>query len=108
MEITLKKISDDSNKSSGTSFQGVCFDGTTYAKLIELFGEPTYEGSGDDKVKAEWVLVAGDGSVATIYDYKDSRPVEEITGIDWHIGGHSLTLAVKEVLALSYSILNPE
>lgn len=76
-----------------------------YDTLVELFGEPT---EGDNyKVDAEWLLEFEDGTIATIYNWKNGRnycehegfPVEEIT--DWHIGGHNKRAVhcVEDVLA---------
>lgn len=77
----------------------------SYDRLVELFGEPT-EGDGY-KVDAEWLVEFEDGTVATIYNWKNGRnycghegdPVEVITA--WHVGGHSrqVLLLVDDVLA---------
>jgi antitoxin component YwqK of YwqJK toxin-antitoxin module len=64
----------------------------SYDRLVELFGEPT-EGDGY-KVDAEWIVEFEDGTVATIYNWKNGRnycghegyPIELIT--DWNIGGY--------------------
>lgn len=65
-----------------TSLQG--YTEAYYHQLVEVFGEP--EGSGD-KTTAEWCLQFEDGTVATIYDWKE---YETPTGLyRWHIGGHS-------------------
>lgn len=64
-----------------------------YADLVEALGEPGVN-SDPYKQDAEWLLEFPDGTVATVYNYKDGRaylgdegkPVEEIT--DWHVGGH--------------------
>ena len=68
---------------NGTSLQG--YVKTTYGKIVEKLGKPTFEGSPDDKTTAEW-HVANGKVVATIYDYKEGRtPKGEY---EWHIGGH--------------------
>jgi hypothetical protein len=90
---------------SGTHLQG--YVNTTYAKLVEAFGEPNVEPDGY-KVQAEWNLVTSAGDVVTIYDYKqgacyrgddDGIPVEDVT--DWHVGGHRpvVTTWVEDQLA---------
>ena len=65
---------------------------TTYAQLVELFGEPM---DGDDyKVDVEWEIEFENGVIVTIYNWKDGKNycgadglnVEEIT--DWHIGSN--------------------
>lgn len=63
-----------------------------YETLVKLFGE-SLGGSADDKVLAEWGIEFEDGTVATIYNWKDGKnydcengkDVEDIT--NWHIGG---------------------
>lgn len=68
--------------------------------LYEVFGEPS---EGDQyKTTAEWRLRFEDGTVATIYDWKESSlydsaapsPEEllhdDYAGIDWHVGGKSV------------------
>ena len=65
---------------------------TTYDKLVEVFGEPHFFGG--DKTTCEWNLKFADGTIATIYDYKEySTPMYEY---DWHIGGYN-QYAVKRV-----------
>jgi len=75
----------------GTSLIG--YVDVTYAKLVEVFGEPNAEGC--DKSDAEWAVEFVDGTIATIYNYKDGvnyrgingKEVEDIT--DWHVGGRA-------------------
>jgi len=68
---------------NGTSLQGyvtACFH-----ELVEVFGEP--EGGGD-KTTVEWALEFEDGTVATIYDWKEyDTPMGKY---DWHVGGYNL------------------
>jgi hypothetical protein len=74
----------------GTHLQGEIT--TTYAQLKALFGQP-HDGDGY-KVDAEWEIEFADGTVATIYNWKDGKnyngkhglPKTKIT--DWHIGGN--------------------
>ena len=76
---------------SGTSLQG--YVEVTYATLKRVFGAPTCDGDGY-KVDAEWLLKFADGTIATIYNYKDGKnycgakgtPKTKIT--NWHIGGN--------------------
>jgi hypothetical protein len=79
---------------------GTCLQGyvkTSYNRLVEVFGEPHYESSPDDKVTVEWCFELA-GRVFTIYDYKDpsakSDAIEE-----FHVGGNSRE-AVDAVLTL--------
>jgi hypothetical protein len=81
----------ESSEVSGTHLQG--YVETTFARIVEVFGEPHTDGDGY-KVDAEWVLRTPAG-IATIYNYKDGKNyngeagmrVQDIT--DWHIGGHN-------------------
>ncbi len=64
---------------------------TSYKQLKKVFGDPD-EGDGY-KVDAEWNIVFEDGTVATIYNYKDGKNYNGPSGTattkitDWHIGG---------------------
>lgn len=69
---------------------------TTYARLVEVFGQPL-SGSGDGKVNSEWIIKFANGEVATIYDWK--MPETPTDDYDWHIGGHKRWV-VAQVAAL--------
>jgi len=76
-----------------TSLQG--YVKTTYDKLVEVFGEPNCYAGG--KTTCEWNLKFADGTIASIYDYKESEtPKYEY---DWHVGGFN-QYAVKRVKEL--------
>ena len=91
------------DKVSGTCLQG--YIDVTYAQLKKVFGKEHSNGDGY-KVDAEWCLEFADGTVATIYNYKDGKnycgrsglPKSKIT--DWHIGGKSskAVAAVEDAL----------
>jgi hypothetical protein len=74
-----------------------------YAALVAAFGEPD---PGTDKTDAEWALRFSDGTLATIYNYKDGlaylgergTPVERIE--EWCVGGRSAKAAVLVRAAL--------
>jgi hypothetical protein len=58
-----------------------------YSELVSAFGNPSYFGSGDGKVQAEWQLNIN-GTGVTIYDWKEGgKPVQSVR--EWHIGGTS-------------------
>ena len=75
----------------GTSLQG--YMNATFDELFEEFGAPTYdEPSGDGKVDVEWCLRFDDGTLATIYNWKDYDNGERCKSGEsyrWHIGGKS-------------------
>lgn len=66
----------------GTSFQGCLPDETTYAEVVEVFGEPN--SCADSKTQVEWKGIVN-GLVFVIYDYKSGVCAPANT--DWHIGG---------------------
>lgn len=79
---------------NGTHLQGKVV--TTYDRLVDLLGQGL--GSGD-KTTQEWCIEFSDGTVATIYDWKEwETPLGPYA---WHIGGHSYTAVrlVEELLA---------
>ena len=87
---------------NGTSLQGVLT--ATYKELCDLFGKP-FDGDGY-KVDAEWGVRFEDGTVATIYNWKngknycgaEGKAVEQI--MDWHIGGVSNAAVDKVQITL--------
>lgn len=82
------RFTTDANR-NGTSLQG--YITATYAELVERFGEPE---AGGDKTTAEWALDFEDGTVATIYDWKEYET--PLGTYRWHIGGHNYA-AVERV-----------
>ena len=102
---------------SSTSLQGEI--NTTYDKLIDLFGKPTFD-TGDpyEKVQTEWCI---EGKVffkdeygetdneyvnATVYNWKTGgrTPTEDY---DWHIGGNSYD-SVDLIRAIIEGEVKPE
>ena len=80
---------------NGTSLKGHIV--TTYAELVEKFGEPE---RGGDKTTVEWALEFEDGTVATIYDWKYYETPMHKT--EWNIGGKNsdAVYRVYEVMGL--------
>ena len=80
------------NEIIGTSLQG--YVESSFDNLVHFLGAPHYR-KGHDKIDAEWRLKFADGTIATVYNYKDGTnylnekgmAVEDIT--NWHIGGFS-------------------
>tara|TARA_R100000322_G_scaffold140306_1_gene96038 strand:- start:3328 stop:3648 length:321 start_codon:yes stop_codon:yes gene_type:complete len=76
---------------NGTHLQG--YIGVTFDCLCELFGEPTW---GDEyKVDWEWMVQFEDGTVATVYNWKNGPNYCGHRGMmphmikEWHVGGHT-------------------
>ena len=89
--MTFKTHNDTTIDINGTSLQGEVT--ATYAELCDLFGGH-HDGDGY-KVDAEWYVQFDDGTIATIYNWKNGKNYEGENGLpleqirDWHIGGTS-------------------
>lgn len=90
---------------NGTSLQGKIF--ASYANLVEMFGEPAFEGIGD-KVTTEWIIeyqVSDDSDgrmygTFTLYDWCFARNLHnnhEVT--QWNVGGNGYNDATAADLA---------
>ena len=66
--IVIPKHQNNYKLVSGTHLQG--YIKCDYKTLIETFGKPDSECDGY-KTDREWILKFGDGTVATIYNYKN-------------------------------------
>ena len=98
MNNTIMKFVTGKNiQVSGTSFMATV--SVPYGKLVRILGEPTYIGG--DKTLAEWAIQFEDGTIATIYDWKNYGSKKELIR-HWHIGGFSnrATQLVLELLEL--------
>jgi hypothetical protein len=79
----------------GSCLQGIFI--TSYDKLVAMFGEPHCNGD-EYKVRAYWGLVFEDGTIASVYDWKEyDTELGDVT--HWHIGGHK-PWAVNAVVEL--------
>ena len=77
------------NKSlDGTSFHGATFS-ATLADLQIILGAPNHTSDPHDKVQNEWELELEDGTIFTVYDWKEYRRYTDKETIEWHIGGRS-------------------
>ena len=75
------------NKSlDGTSFHGATIS-ATLADLQIILGAPNHSGDHHDKVQNEWELELEDGTVFSVYDWKEYRRYTDKETIEWHIGG---------------------
>lgn len=84
-----------------TSFHGTYLQATV-KDLKRVLGESDWgSNDGRDKVNFEWVRETDDGSVFTVYDYKEYRKLKLNEIIEWHIGGFNgrdTEQAKKEIL----------
>lgn len=73
----------------GTSFHGKTIT-ATLDELIRIFGPPSADSNGQgEKTNFEWDLVTDDGTVFTIYDWKEYRKLTSDEPVEWHIGAHT-------------------
>lgn len=92
--------------SSHTSFHHHVIE-TTVEKLTNLLGEPTWNNNtGFGKVNVEWNCELEDGSVFTIYDWKNYRPISNTEEIEFHIGGSTPTVTLRAQTELEDSLSN--
>jgi len=84
--------------------EGTCLKGyfsATYPELVVALGSPNGAGDGG-KVSTEWVLRGDDGTLWTLYDYKETskyaaglptpeqfRMKASLEPYEWHIGGRA-------------------
>ena len=90
---------------NGTHLQG-CID-TTYENIVSVLGKEHHKGD-EYKTEAEWCIKFEDGTVATLYNWKNGKiycgeeeglDVQDIT--EWNIGGHN-----PRAVALLIDLLN--
>lgn len=93
---------------AGTSRQG--YAPFSYDRIVEVFGEPDETPWGDESA-FHWSITFADGTVASLYDYKDSSlyderlPSPEQMKHDfmmWHIGGNGWPAVQLVIQALSW------
>lgn len=110
MSYTVRTHNQANIDACGTSLVGYLT--LERSVLVELFGEPMSDGSGDGKVVCEWELEVtdehGNGGIITIYDWKNYDQSAMADGYkDWNIGGISNSAArvLNEVIS---QYLNPD
>jgi hypothetical protein len=96
------------NKSmNGTSFHGATIS-ATLADLQVILGAPSNTGDSNDKVQNEWDLELEDGTVFTVYDWKEYRNYLDKETIEWHIGGkcEKDTFVAQDTLVEALATMN--
>ena len=92
------KLTNKSN--AGTSYHMMNIV-TTVNKLIDAIGAPQIEDNdGNDKVNVEWICELSDGTVFTIYDWKEYRPIDYNEEIEFHIGAKDKAASQRAMEAL--------
>jgi len=84
-----KKIGYTVCQSNGKPHDGSCtslqgYIDIPYARIASKLGYPAYVNQ--DKKLAEWIIKGEDGTIATIYDWKNYGGKKEKIFL-WHIGG---------------------
>ena len=96
------------NKSlDGTSFHGATFS-ATLADLQIILGAPNHTSDHHDKVQNEWELELEDGTIFSVYDWKEYRRYTDKETIEWHIGGRSQidTFVAQDTLVEALDTMN--
>jgi hypothetical protein len=99
------KRAKDKYATNGTSFHGQTFRATVN-EIARVCGEPDEYGDPDDKVQYEWGMETEDGTVFTIYDWKEYRRYSKDATIEWHIGAHNGFSAQKGLEELMVALNN--
>lgn len=92
----MKTLFEKTTEIEGTHLVG--YVETTFEDIVKTFGQPHYWESGDGKTTAEWGFKFHDGTIATIYDWKEEET--PLGKYDWHIGGRTDYAVVLVKLAL--------
>jgi hypothetical protein len=88
----------------GTSFHNTVIN-TTVNKLIKAIGKPyMYKNLGDDKINFEWRMELEDGTIFTVYDYKEYRKLDLDELIEFHIGGFNATSTERALIEICRAI----
>jgi hypothetical protein len=76
---------------NGTSFHDTTFRASV-AAVRQILGQPQCEqNDGRDKCNFDWKMETDDGTIFTVYDWKEYRALQEGEIIEWHVGGKSRT-----------------
>lgn len=75
-----------SSQMVGTGLRG--YVDTTARQLTEVFGEPKLDATAD-KTNLEWNIKFDDGTIASIYDWKEDQVPALDKRMEYHIGGKS-------------------
>ena len=83
----MNKFKQTAQSPIGTSFHDTVINASVN-DLTKVLGKPyMHKNLGDDKTNFEWRMELNDGSVFTVYDYKEYRVLDQREIIEWHIGG---------------------
>ena len=69
----------------------------TKAQITKAFGQPQELGG---KVQFNWIIKFNDGTLATIYDWKQRTEIADTDLINWNIGGLASDASGRAVSAV--------
>jgi hypothetical protein len=94
------------NSTIGTSFHDTVIT-TTVNKLIKAIGKPyMHNNNGSDKINFEWKMELEDGTLFTVYDYKEYRKLDLDELIEFHIGGYDVQSTEKALWNIQWALEN--
>jgi hypothetical protein len=67
----MKHITQNEINTSGTSLQG--YVNNSYKELVSIFGEPLQIFDDGSKIDIEWRIEFEDGTISTIYNWKNGH-----------------------------------
>jgi len=92
------------NSTTGTSFHDTVIT-TTVNKLIKAIGKPyMHSNLGNDKINFEWKMELEDGTIFTVYDYKEYRKLDLDELIEFHIGGFDVQATEKALWNIQWAL----
>ena len=103
--MEIKYINNINTETAGTSGKGsfIC----EFKTLVKVLGQPE---EGDEyKTQAEWDIEYKDGTVTTIYDWKQGKcylgeeGIEPKEVIEWNVGGNEETKSLEHLKDLFIS-----
>ena len=97
-------------KQTDKSANGTSFHDTTFIATVDdlrnVLGQPKFESNdGQDKCNFDWIMETEDGTVFTVYDWKEYRQLAEDEVIEWHIGGRSGADTEKALLEMREALM---
>jgi hypothetical protein len=98
------KPASNSSSTLGTSFHGQTVN-CSYNDLVKVLGLPQYaDNTGKDKTNYGWDCEDEDGTIFTIYDWKEYERISNDQRIEWHIGAHSYMKSIDAFCAISKTL----
>ena len=84
----MKKLKKTNYKiTNGSSFAKLSLN-VSLNRLVDLLGQVSFLGSGDNKIQLEWFFYESSERAFSIYDYKSQKLIHEID--NWHVGGKGM------------------